>query len=291
MGRHGGGYDDGWELTPPAGLDDVFPESTEVDHRAAELDGREPGTSPGAPRKRSVRGWGHRAIVVLLIAAAAVIGFRVAGALHGEENAELLAPATATADEPTGSTKAGLPSVDATASASPDGDDPTTQASQLQVHVIGAVRKPGLYRLPDGARVDDAVKAAGGATGKANLAGVNLAGTVGDGSQVRVPAKGESSSVAGGGGSEPLGAQPQGVQPPGVRPGTDAQNTEPSIVNLNTADSTALQTLPGVGPAMSQRLIEWREQHGPFTSAADLDAVPGIGPAMLAKLEGKVGYG
>ncbi|MGO3151403.1 MAG: helix-hairpin-helix domain-containing protein [Galactobacter sp.] len=291
MGRHGGGRDDGWELAPPAGLHDVFPESTEVDHRIPDLDGREPGTPLGAPRRRSVRGWGHRAIVVLLIAAAAVIGFRVAGALHGEENAELLVPATTTAGEPTASASAGSPSADATAPALPDGDDPTTQASQLQVHVIGAVKKPGLYRLPDGARVDDAVKAAGGATGKANLAGVNLAGAVGDGTQVRVPAKGESSTVAGGSGSETLGAPQQGVQPLSVRPGTDAANTEPSIVNLNTADATALQTLPGVGPAMSQRLIEWREQHGPFTSAADLDAVPGIGPAMLAKLEGKVGYG
>jgi competence protein ComEA len=62
-------------------------------------------------------------------------------------------------------------------------------------------------------------------------------------------------------------------------------------VNLNSADEAALQTLPGIGPALSQRLIDWREQHGPFGSASDLDAVPGIGPAMLAKLEGLVGYG
>jgi competence protein ComEA len=155
----------------------------------------------------------------------------------------------------------------------------------VKVHVVGAVRRPGLYRLAAGARIDDAVEAAGGAAKGADLGGVNLAAPVADGTQIRVPARGEEPVPGDRATPAPGGS---GLLPTG--PAT-AQGSDGGTVNLNTADATTLQTLPGIGPALSQRLIEWREQQGPFTSSADLDAVPGIGPAMLAKLEGKVGYG
>ncbi|MGO1320582.1 MAG: helix-hairpin-helix domain-containing protein [Galactobacter sp.] len=297
MGKHGGGRDDGWEITAPAGLGDVFrePDSGDGELRdgAGDLDGtgyqdRERDSSAFVPPRRRFGGWGHRALVVVLIAAAGVIGFRVADALQQRDDGEILVPAErsvpAEGSGPAASPGKSTPEGTTPLSSAPSGETPPSASSAaLQVHVIGAVKMPGLYGLNAGARVDDAVKAAGGTTSKADLSGLNLAQPVSDGIQVRVPAVGEAQVPNTGGGAQSPAA-----------PGTTAAALTPdaeAVVNLNTADESALQTLPGIGPALSQRLIEWRERHGPFTSAADLDAVPGIGPAMLAKLEGKVGYG
>ncbi|GAA5032222.1 ComEA family DNA-binding protein [Microbacterium fluvii] len=134
-------------------------------------------------------------------------------------------------------------------------------AEQLFVHVTGAVHEPGLFVLPAGSRVIDAVSAAGGLADDAAREGVNLAREVADGELLHVPAIGEEPSTA-----------PAGTEP------TDG------IVDLNTADLAALDTLPRVGPAIAQRIIDWREQNGPFTSVEDLLAVPGIGEKMLASL-------
>jgi competence protein ComEA len=211
--------------------------------------------------------------VVLLVLIAAVVGFRVAAALQHRDGGEVLVKSSS-------SSMSSSPSASTVASASSagpeenDGDEP----AQVQVHVVGAVKHPGLYRLKPGTRVDDAVKAAGGALGRADLGAINLAAPVADGTQVRVPVHGETAAPAVG---------PATSSDPAGSPQPDAG----APVNLNTADATTLQTLPGIGPALSQRLIEWREQHGSFGSGTDLDAVPGIGPAMLAKLEGKVSYG
>ncbi len=120
------------------------------------------------------------------------------------------------------------------------------------VHVLGAVERPGLYELADGARAVDAVAAAGGFTDVADQAGINLARFVTDGEQLRVPAVGET--------------------PPSA-PGT----TVGGLVNLNTADSATLETLPRVGPALAGRIIDWREANGGFGSIDDLKSVSGIG--------------
>ena len=120
------------------------------------------------------------------------------------------------------------------------------------VHVLGAVERPGLYELADGARAVDAVAAAGGFTDVADQAGINLARFVTDGEQLRVPAIGEV-------------------------PAAPAGTTAGGLVNLNTADAATLETLPRVGPALAERIIDWREANGGFGSIDDLTSVTGIG--------------
>ena len=134
----------------------------------------------------------------------------------------------------------------------------------LVVHVVGAVRKPGLYRLRDGSRVADALARAGGATPKADLALVNLAAPVADGTQVVVPRRVPAASPSAGSNAD--SASPGGP------------------LHLNTATAEQLDELPGVGPVTAQKIVEWREKNGAFSSVDDLDAIPGIGPARLEQL-------
>lgn len=136
-------------------------------------------------------------------------------------------------------------------------------AAPVVVHVVGAVRRPGLYRLAEGSRIADAVRKAGGSTRRARLALVNLAAEVVDGAQIVVPTAGSE-------------AQQAVVLP-------EASSTA-GPVRLSTATLEELDTLPGVGPVTAQRIIDYREEHGPFTSVEELDAVPGIGPARLEQL-------
>jgi competence protein ComEA len=128
------------------------------------------------------------------------------------------------------------------------------------VHVVGAVRRPGLYRLERGKRVADAVARAGGAAEDAELALINLAAPVADGQQVIVPAR------------TPVG---------GAAPETAAGGR----VSLSSATLEQLDALPGVGPVTAQKILDYREQHGAFGSIRELDAIPGIGPARIAQLE------
>jgi competence protein ComEA len=130
------------------------------------------------------------------------------------------------------------------------------------VDVVGAVRRPGLYRLSQGARIADAVSRAGGATAKANLALVNLAAPLADGEQVVVPGRGSQPGAVGA-----VGAAPSGP------------------VHLSTATLEQLDSLPGIGPVTAQKILDYRQEHGAFTSVDALDAVPGIGPARLAQLK------
>jgi competence protein ComEA len=140
------------------------------------------------------------------------------------------------------------------------------------VHVAGAVRHPGVYRLHDGDRVKDAVERAGGARAGADVNAINLAAKVADGQQVVVPRRGAAAPAAGdeGAGDGPAGAA---AQPP---------------VSLNSATAAQLDTLDGVGPATAQKILDWRREHGGFRSIDDLGEVPGIGPKRLAALREKV---
>jgi competence protein ComEA len=135
-------------------------------------------------------------------------------------------------------------------------------APKLVVHVVGAVRRPGLYRLADRSRIADAVTRAGGPTRKADLSAVNLAAPVADGVQVVVPAK----------------------APPGKDVGEPSPSGQQGPVHLNTASLEELDALPGVGPVTAQKILDYREQHGAFASIDELDAIPGIGPARLEQL-------
>ena len=137
-----------------------------------------------------------------------------------------------------------------------------SKPARVYVHVVGAVRRPGLYRVRSGARVADAVAHAGGPTRRADLQLVNLAALVADGEQVVVPQRGTGGvTAAAGTGSAPTGP-----------------------VHLNSATLEQLDALPGVGPVTAQKIIDYRTQHGGFGSVDELDAVPGIGPARLADL-------
>lgn len=141
---------------------------------------------------------------------------------------------------------------------------PVAARRDLVVDVEGAVRRPGLVRLAQGSRVSDAVARAGGLTGKASRAGVNLAALVSDGEQVLVPAGGALASAA------PAAAGSSGP------------------VSLSSATAEQLDTLPGIGPVTAQKIVDYRTQHGPFRSVEGLDAIPGIGPARIAELQGLV---
>ena len=150
------------------------------------------------------------------------------------------------------------------------------------VHVAGAVRRPGVYRLPAGARVQEAVRRAGGARQGANVNGINLAAKVVDGQQVVVPSRTPSGSdgPAAAAGAAAEGSGPAGPAAAGVAPGPP--------ISLNNATAEQLDTLDGVGPATAQKIIAWRTQHGGFRSVADLGQVPGIGPKKLAALRDRV---
>jgi competence protein ComEA len=138
-------------------------------------------------------------------------------------------------------------------------------AAAVVVHVVGAVRRPGLYTLRDGSRVADAVRRAGGATRRAELAGVNLAAPLADGTQIVVPGR----AVAG------LGAAPSAGSMP------DAPAAK---VSLSSATLEQLDALPGVGPVTAQKILDYRQEHGAIRSVDDLDAIPGIGPARVEQL-------
>ena len=138
-------------------------------------------------------------------------------------------------------------------------------ASKLFVYVVGAVRRPGLYQVADGSRVADAVARAGGTTRKAQIELVNLAARVADGEQIVVPRRGALGAAVGAGEGS-AGAAAAGP------------------VHLNTATLEQLDSLPGVGPVTAQKILDYRQQHGSFSSVDELDAVPGIGPARLAQL-------
>ncbi|WP_372508448.1 helix-hairpin-helix domain-containing protein [Salinibacterium sedimenticola] len=143
----------------------------------------------------------------------------------------------------------------------PDAAASAAPTATIYVHVHGAVAAPGLFELPQGSRVVDAIAAAGGFTAEADRAAVNLARFVEDGEQLGVPVAGAAGEATG-------------------TPGVAADGR----VNLNTADAAALETLPRVGPAMSARIIEWREANGRFTAIEDLLAVTGIGEKTLEGL-------
>lgn len=135
-------------------------------------------------------------------------------------------------------------------------------SSRVVVDVVGAVRRPGLYRLPQSARIADAVARAGGSTSKADLAQVNLAAPLADGEQIVVPGRGASA--------------PAGTAP--------AAASSSAPVQLSTATLEQLDSLPGVGPVTAQKILDYRQEHGAFHSVDELDAVPGIGPKRLDQL-------
>ncbi|AEE46498.1 Soluble ligand binding domain protein [Cellulomonas fimi ATCC 484] len=208
-------------------------------------------TDPRRARPRWAPSWRAAAAagtVVLLLAGA--VALRASTRPSGEAVVlpEPTAPALA-APGPTGS------------GARPPDAAPAPTPAPVLVHVVGAVSAPGLVELDAGARVADALSAAGGTSADADLALLNLARVLVDGEQVVVPRVGEAPAPAASG-SAPAA---------------------PGLVDLNTADAAALDGLPGIGPVLAQRIVEHRSD-APFTSVDDLADVRGIGPALLDQL-------
>ncbi|WP_345450577.1 ComEA family DNA-binding protein [Arthrobacter gyeryongensis] len=157
--------------------------------------------------------------------------------------------------------------------------EPQNGDQLLTVHVAGAVKSPGIVRVPAGARVFDAIAAAGGADPAAELNSLNLAAVVQDAAKIHVPRTGEAAPPPsqGAAGGTVAGGPPTAGS-------TGAGTSAGGKVNLNTATAEELDALPKVGPVLAKRIVEWREQHGPFASVEDLDAVDGVGPKMMESL-------
>jgi len=197
--------------------------------------------------------------------------------------AVLVAIFTLMRDQPAPVRSAKLPPVEAVASSSRGpSPSPTAKPSQpVVVSVVGLVRAPGLITLAPGARIADALKAAGGTTDGADTIGLNMARQVDDGEQIVVgiaPVKGQppvlGSSVSSGSAAPTAPGKTSGPAKPGTA----------QVVNLNTATAQQLDALPGVGPVTAAAIVAWRDANGKFTSVDQLAEVDGIGPARLEKL-------
>ncbi len=156
---------------------------------------------------------------------------------------------------------------------------PAPTEAPITVHVVGAVARPGLYKLPENARVQDALDAAGGLLTSANPGALNLAEKITDGQQLNIPYKDGMAPV-----------DDLGLDLPGD--GSDdgggdlpfEEVCDPDLIDINQASLEELQTLPGIGPATAQKIINYRDENGYFVSVDDLLLVSGIGPATLEEI-------
>ncbi len=173
----------------------------------------------------------------------------------------------------------GAPPALVLAAASPSAavDAGPSAPAEVMVYVCGAVRRPGVVRLPAGARVADALDLAGGPTARAELSAVNLAAKVGDGQQIVVPERAPQ------GASAPAAA-PAVAGAPAAAPGASGG----ALVNINTASLSELESLSGVGPSTAQKIIDYRTANGGFTSVEQLMDVPGIGDAKFAAMKDSI---
>jgi competence protein ComEA len=166
---------------------------------------------------------------------------------------------------------AAQPTLSSSATPSSGPTSARSQAANVVVDVAGRVRHPGVYRLASGSRVVDAVRAAGGTLPGVSTVSLNLAEPLRDGQQVIVGIGG----IGGAPGTGGVGA---------ADPGSSGGGSPPGVVDLNTATLEQLQTLPGVGPVLAQHILDWRTQHGTFTSVDQLNDVTGIGDVKFAAL-------
>ncbi|WP_106848321.1 ComEA family DNA-binding protein [Blastococcus sp. Marseille-P5729] len=247
------------EPDDPSVLDDG-----ETDRRSLDGfgDGFEPPRSAWRARLHSGRvSIGVFVVVAVLTAAATALVtwlLRPAGtAVEGAATTIAAADERADPDEPGGETASAAASPASTSSA----------PGVLVVAVVGSVNVPGLVTLPEGARVSDAIEAAGGALPGTDLSTLNIARKVADGEQIVVGLPGPPVDS---GTSEP---QPT------------ANGGSTALVDINSANVTQLDELPGIGPVLAQRIVDFREENGPFKSVEELENVSGVGPAVLAKVK------
>ena len=173
---------------------------------------------------------------------------------------------------------------------SPAISPPSPAADIIIIHVAGAVKKPGVYKLSSSSRAVDAVHAAGGPTQGASLDGINLAQKLYDGTQLYIPYKNDRSDGTAASVNTPAVTDAQGKSTrvsarhthEGTKKFTDPQRDS---VDLNQANSTQLQQLPGVGPAMAQRILDYRKSHERFTDPLQMMDIPGIGQKKYDKMK------
>jgi competence protein ComEA len=158
---------------------------------------------------------------------------------------------------------------------------PAPTEAPIVIHIIGGVTHPGLYHLPEGARVQDVIDAAGGLLTTADVATMNLAARVEDGQQVNIPCKDNACPVG-----EEVVELPGGEN---VTPQeTSGENANTELVDVNLASQEELETLTGIGPSIAQKIVEYREANGPFIIVEDLLNVEGIGPATLDEIRDEI---
>lgn len=221
--------------------------------------------APAARARPRLRVGVGAAVVLLLLALVVAVVVSAIGQQAGQRTV-----GSGSVSVPSGGAfeSATLEPFDAGASAAPEGRPGADAGAVMFVHVLGAVARPGLFQLRDGARVMDAIAAAGGLTAEADPAGVNLARIVTDGEQFYVPRQGEI---------------PPGI--PAAATGSGGVSAPAAKVNLNTATVADLDSLPRIGPTMAQRIIDYRTLNGRFSSVDGLRDVAGIGDKTFAGLE------
>lgn len=212
---------------------------------------------------------GAAALGVLLVAVVAATGWWLAAGRPHESALPASSEAAGSAPVPSGSVGASPAPVSESAVTPVASPAPSSGASSIVVDVDGKVRRPGLYTLAPGSRVNDAVEAAGGVRPGVRTVSLNLAQPISDGEQIVV---GRASGTVGG------GAPVVGASNP------DPASSSATVVDLNTATLTDLETLPGIGPALGQQILDWRSAHGQFTSVEQLQDVSGIGDVRYAEI-------
>jgi competence protein ComEA len=221
---------------------------------------------PASMQGRAHLGSAQFGLVALVVAVGLVAGawwlVRAGGSSGGAGELAPPRPAVSSA----GASTSGSPPSPATAAPPSTAGEPEVAGGEIVVDVVGKVRRPGIAVLPVGSRVVDAVQAAGGMRPGVDPATVNLARPLADGEQVVIG----------------IPSQPAAL--PGAPAPTGSPPTGGGLVNLNTADQATLETLPGVGPVTAAAILQWRTEHGGFTSVEELLEVSGIGDATLAEI-------
>lgn len=208
-----------------------------------------------------------------------VVAVIVAVALLLAAWAVLRARPVAVAVTPPPVTASRTPTGEATAGAEAS---PSATTAPVVVHVLGAVREPGLVSLTSGGRVQDALDAAGGLTDKADPGELNLAQPVADGQQILVGTERKPSGEVRDGPVSGAGGPTSGENAGGTK-GKGSGGTG-QLVNLNTATQAQLEELPGVGPVMAGKILAWRDDNGRFSRVEELQEIDGVGPKTYAKL-------
>ncbi|WFR65964.1 ComEA family DNA-binding protein [Curtobacterium flaccumfaciens] len=218
------------------------------------------------------------AVVVVVAVVVVLLGPRSGGSGGGVGGVSVTAAPSVVA--PSAVSSGGSSSADpSSAVASPAGGG---SSSGVIVHVAGAVGRPGVVTLATGARVSDAIERAGGAGDDADLARLNLARVLEDGERLYVPKVGETDIPAA------LGDVTVGAPARSGDHTDGATDATGAVIDLNSADQAALETLPGIGPGLAGRILAWRDEHGRFSAVEDLLDVSGIGDGRFADLRDRV---